>query len=367
MQAFLRQLKSRVGLSRPSLNHVIVDTLISTLHYRATSTLLLVCCALVSSRQYFGEPILCIQDVPGEYEAPIPSHVLNTYCFVTSTYTVVGPSGVRKRRHAYYQWVPFVLLLQALLFAAPNAAWINWEGGLVRGSVAGLRDDVRGTDKEKLRTLARYFVARLHTFRIWAAGFYVCELLNLLNVVGNIYLTDALLGGNFFQYGIHMSLYGLKVLDSPSTDAIFPKVTKCLFQKYGPSGTIQTHDALCVMALNIVNEKIFTALWFWFCLLALISALAVLWRLLVLFLLSCATAHSRSFLSGWAQKALGAPVTLDPIYISPVTRSLDFGDWLFLQLLGVNLGVRVYKDFMEHLVYTMEQAKHSEIRPMLAN
>lgn len=107
--------------------------------------------------------------------------------------------------------MPFVLFLQALLFASPHAAWRNWEGGLVRGSLTGIRDDVRGPDREKLRTLARYFAARLHTFRIWAIGFYVCELLNLLNVAANVFLTDQLLGGNFYQYGLQMCQYGLEV------------------------------------------------------------------------------------------------------------------------------------------------------------
>lgn len=81
----------------------------------------------------------------------------------------------------------------------------------MRGSLKGLREEVHGPNRDKLRTLARYFAARLHTFRIWAAGFYVCELLNLLNVVANLFLTDQLLGGNFYQYGLRMCQYGLEV------------------------------------------------------------------------------------------------------------------------------------------------------------
>jgi hypothetical protein len=155
-----------------------------------------------------------------------------------------------------------------------------------------------------------------------------------------------------------------QMLDTSPSEAVFPKVTKCMFRKYGPSGTIQNHDALCVMALNVVNEKIFTVLWFWFALLALVSALALLWRLTILGLLACTSAHSRSFMSVWAQRALGAPVTLDPAYLSPVTQRLDCGDWLFLQLLGANMGNRVYREFMEQLVQAMEREKQSDIRPI---
>ena len=35
--------------------------------------------------------------------------------------------------------MPLVLGLQALMFAAPYAAWTLWEGGLVSGCLGGLR------------------------------------------------------------------------------------------------------------------------------------------------------------------------------------------------------------------------------------
>ena len=64
------------------------------------------------------------------------------------------------------------------------------------------------------------------------------------------------------------------------------QVTKCFFQKYGASGTIQVHDTLCVMALNVINEKIYTFLWFWFVIMAVANVAGLLWRLLTLALFS---------------------------------------------------------------------------------
>jgi hypothetical protein len=60
------------------------------------------------------------------------------------------------------------------------------------------------------------------------------------------------------------------------------QVAKCTFQKYGPSGTIQTVDGLCVLLLNIMNEKIYILLWFWFVGLAILSGLQLVWRLATL-------------------------------------------------------------------------------------
>ena len=39
---------------------------------------------------------------------------------------------------AYYQWVPFVLFLQGIMFYVPHLIFKSWEGGKVQGIVAGL-------------------------------------------------------------------------------------------------------------------------------------------------------------------------------------------------------------------------------------
>ena len=51
-------------------------------------------------------------------------------------------------------------------------------------------------------------------------------------------------------------------LRSDPMDAVFPKMTKCDFLMYGPSGTLQNVDALCVLGVNALNEKIFLVLIF---------------------------------------------------------------------------------------------------------
>merc|ERR1719394_443689 len=38
---------------------------------------------------------------------------------------------------------------------------------------------------------------------------------------------------------------------------IFPRLTKYTFHKFGTSGELEKHDALCILPLNIFNEKIY--------------------------------------------------------------------------------------------------------------
>lgn len=108
------------------------------------------------------------------------------------------------------------------------------------------------------------------------------EFLNLFNLVLQIYLTNRFLSGQFFSLGLDFiqdDFTGrMDVLD-----VVFPKVTKCDFYKYGQSGSLQRHDALCVMALNIINEKIFVILWFWYILSILVTFGGLVWRLITLF------------------------------------------------------------------------------------
>ena len=105
----------------------IIDSTIFRLHYNASVTFLLAFSVLVTTRQYVGNPIDCI------HTKDIPEDVLNTYCWIHSTYTIpsafwkrigydVPHPGVDKtidpserRFMKYYQWVTFCLFMQVSL------------------------------------------------------------------------------------------------------------------------------------------------------------------------------------------------------------------------------------------------------------
>ena len=60
------------------------------------------------------------------------------------------------------------------------------------------------------------------------------------------------------------------------------QVSKCSFHKYGPSGTIEKKDGLCVLPVNIINEKIFIFLWFWLVIVSAITGVFLIYRVAVL-------------------------------------------------------------------------------------
>ncbi|OWR45727.1 shaking B isoform D [Danaus plexippus plexippus] len=93
-----------------------IDSVAFRLHCGATTAALLAASAALTTRHLVGNPIDCI------HTRDIPEDVLNTYCWIHSTFTVAGeagaypgvrPAGTAPRRYGkYYQWVAFMLFLQ---------------------------------------------------------------------------------------------------------------------------------------------------------------------------------------------------------------------------------------------------------------
>jgi hypothetical protein len=269
------------------------------------------------------------------------------------------------KRHAYYQWVPFVLFLQALMFYAPHYYWRNREGGRMKALVEGLEHAYlsltakdlelecgvtipsRKNARRKILLIRNAFVQRKHINESWTRDFVFSEIISCVLLGAQICLTDTFLGGAFLTLGPDV----LKLDDGTSPlDSIFPKVTKCTFRKYGPSGTIQIHDALCVMALNIVNEKIYVFLWFWIALLCVATLAALLWRVLTVIL------HARCLLFNRIAFGFANPQVLDLWSLVTVTKECHFSDWLFLYYLAKNLDGFVFRELFLSAAVEMSDA-----------
>ena len=55
------------------------------------------------------------------------------------------------------------------------------------------------------------------------------------------------------------------------------------FYTYGASGTIENHDAMCVLPINIVNEKIYVFMWFWLLFLCCVSLIDMVYQIFIVF------------------------------------------------------------------------------------
>lgn len=203
------------------------------------------------------------------------------------------------RNHAYYQWVPFVLFLQAMSFYMPHLFWRTFEGGKIKLFVNGMKRTILSkyidsdgsvtiNDKfnikskkqleAKIGNIKTIFLNYIKINNNWAKKLIFCELLNLGNLILQVYITNKFLAGQFYDLG-HQFIKEDFNHQMDVLDLVFPKMTKCHFHKYGASGSIQKHDSLCVMALNVINEKIYVFMWFWYWLLLGVTILGLMWRI----------------------------------------------------------------------------------------
>ena len=354
-----------------------IDSPFFKLHYRITCTLLFIACILVTANHLIGNTIDCISS------KAIPSNVLNTYCWIMSTFSVPDAPDVKSNeykpvygrgeykpvygrgeykpvygrgeykpyieeesevvevvKHAYYQWVPFVLVLQGVMFYIPHYLWKIFEDRLLDKITKGLRGTILSLDehKEQCENLVNYMKETFHMHNFYAIKYFVCDLLNLINTIGQIYLINRFLGGVFLSYGHEVLKWSLSETENrtdPMID-VFPRVTKCTFHKYGPSGTIEKHDAMCILPLNIINEKIYVMLWFWLIILAVVTTLHMLYILAAI----CIPCMRRIMLERKTKYNIKDRIDV-------LMRKAQMGDWFLIVLLSKNLNSIMFKEFID--------------------
>ncbi|GAB6027764.1 hypothetical protein CHUAL_002000 [Chamberlinius hualienensis] len=364
----IKNFKSLILGIRP----VTIDNTVFRLHYRFTVAGLLAFSILVTCRQYIGDPIECTLPLSNLRE-----EVIDQYCWISSTISLpkayhkkVGSEviypGVDKMlpgddvvKHQYYQWVCFVLLLQGLMFYLPHYIWKIWESQRLKALCADLGGPVCGEDVkiERISAISAYFRNSLYKHFFYGLRYAICELLNLINVIGQMFLTNTFLGGAFLNYGLEV-LNFTRLDQSERTDPmiqVFPRVTKCAFYTYGSTGDAQLHDAVCILPINIINEKIYVIVWFWFVFMAAISGLAVVYRLIVFF----------SWRLRYRLLKIKANSVSDDM-LEEVARNIKYGDWFMLYLLSKNINSYTFREVIEVVRKQIRHHKENNIRPAIS-
>jgi len=353
----------------------LIDNTTFRLHYQVTFVILGACSLLTTARQFFGDPITCINEA-------IPGKVFDTYCWIHGTFTLpkqlagrpgqdyphpgVGPRGSSYNdpdfikttedgdeiRHAWYQWVCFVLFFQAVLCYLPHFIWKSWEGGKISMLIQELDKPMIDSESSKdRRTVIVNWVTRtIRSHNLYVYKFVFCEVLNFINIVGQMYLMDSFLGGQF-------TTYGLDVLSVANTEMeyrvdpmarVFPKMSKCTFHKYGASGTIQNHDGLCILPINIIIEKIYVLLWFWFVGVAVWTGIFLCFRITLM-------ASTRARLLVFCGRSRSNKSS----DIATVMEKCWFGDYFILMQLAKNINPTVFHDLVIDLKDRMDSKKQN--------
>lgn len=349
----LKSLKDVLNLSK---DKVYIDNAVFRLHYRLTTIILLICSVLVTSHQYFGDPIDCIS------HNIVKAEVLDRYCWIQKTFSLpsswsqhvgsrVAYPGVGHQSkdstnrvyHAYYQWVCFVLFFQACLFYLPHYLWKAVEGGRLKKLTKKIPDAFASEKKyaEAIHSVLSYMQLCQKTNLRYGLSYVSFEILNLVNVVGQAYLMDCFLGGEFFTYGLQVIAFtewSQELRYDPMIKR-FPRVTKCTFRNFGPSGDVQKTDHMCLLSVNIINEKIYLFLWFWFVVLTVVTIAALFYRVGVLLNVQHFRYRSLTYQGFAPGKTLWN-----------FCHRVQIGDFLFITLLSQNIDKLSYDRFLGSLL-----------------
>jgi len=239
-------------------------------------------CLMVTTHDWIsgtGSIISCL------HKGPIPENVINSYCYIMGTFSVpkhyvdfdtqigfnvagtgVGPYVPKEdfiEVKSYYQWVPFVLFLQAIMFYMPHVIFKSFEGGKIKLIIAGLHQWVMDKNERHSKEmvcmfqknflfpncliltnidyqeLAKYILLTRGTHNSWCYKLLFAQCLYLVrkssihssiafrvliinlfqvNVIGQIFFTDCFLGYEFSLYGVS----AVSLLEEKPEDRIDP-------------------------------------------------------------------------------------------------------------------------------------------------
>ena len=84
-----------------------------------------------------------------------------------------------------------------------------------------------------------------------------------------------------FSYSRYYSLQPeerkMQGLNDPMCE-IFPKIAACRYHRYGMGGQEDDRHAICILGLNMINDKVFIATWIWHYFIIVIGSIRILTR-----------------------------------------------------------------------------------------
>ncbi|CAI2357936.1 unnamed protein product [Caenorhabditis sp. 36 PRJEB53466] len=271
------------------------NDIVDRVSYQYTSTLLGFSAIMMAASQYVGRPIQCW--VPAQFTRTWEKYA-ETYCFIKGTYFLpeaflseeelsVAPheTVTASPRVGYYQWIPIILFVQAMLFYIPSIIWRTFnescelkikELAIVSESARKRKTTVQD-DLSRAKKAGRYFFNKL-TFRneqtvfkktggFVASGrflpslYIAVKVLYLLNVIFQFWILSYFLETKSWMWGLTTFL-DLAAGREWETTGIFPRVTMCDFSIMDLTA-VHDHSIQCVIVINMLAEKVYVFFWFW--------------------------------------------------------------------------------------------------------
>jgi len=336
------------------------DNFTFKLFYRATFGLCVLSSLLLGASQYVGDPIEC--DPGGSKDTDKYKSVFEDHCWIHGG-TRIGHGDKEKQKHfgclirpgsdkddttTFYQWIVFVLVVSGGVFRLPHIIWKSLEGGLMKSLFSGEAKDKKNKGKEEdsfgdlLKEKAHFLIQLRAEMNWYYFTFVFCEMLNVVLLIVIWSITDQFLSGNFHNYGSEVygelvsGEYGelAKIADNQFNVMCnaFPTAISCTFNTTGTGASTQSDNGICILSQNILNQKVYLILWFWYILILSVGVAQIVFEAIVI-----AVPAFRNQLITWN---MGKYADADIRYF--LDRQCNIGDWFVLYQLRKNTDKHFY-------------------------
>jgi len=356
----------------------------------------MLCSILNGLTSYFGDPIICKDRdslmeaecwMHGSYDLD-NEHIWNTNCgFPNKSKSITDDDEEQPEVPpiSYYQWVVSTLVLSAILFRLPAWIWSMLEGGLMANfynsnqNIDVLRaneDDLNHLVKKEVRVFRR--LQGRWTTKTYYLKFLACQCLALVVLYLTFHGTDQFLDEKFSDYGpaavkyLRLNEASKKKNTNPICNT-FPTRVACNVITSGTAKGANVVNQYCILTQNIINEKIYLALWFWFAAMGAIMTAQLIWEVCFLTLplvdrIMKLALPSSSGISKYFRQFLIGQVTTGTTSLTrnmvTYLQNLSFGDVFVLYQLGKNTHPDFLYEMLKELSVNEKETEASETEPI---
>jgi hypothetical protein len=166
----------------------------------------------------------------------------------------------------YYAWIPFIILLNGVVFQIPHTIWKYLEGGVIKKFYSEEANNIHtdGENEKILQQNSTQFKSIMNSLKWYHAKFTLCQFLNVVVVIVIFCINDVIFQHKFFDYGAQSEEWN-RLCD------VFPTRTSCDIGSGGTSNSANSINGLCDLNYNHANQYIFLILWYWFIILFVIG------------------------------------------------------------------------------------------------
>lgn len=358
--------------SQFTLNEVDSSNIVFKLFAKATFGLCLLASILVVSSEYLGNPITCEHGTGKLAEGGI----FTAYCWIHGGKKLThldtkgqvqggdfaakfdcksNQTGDDDDNTLYYQWVAFMLAINALLFKIPHILWKSFEGGIMK-KLHGGKDSKSALNEAMEQHLTSHEASFKKLSRgrksiMYYTKFQICQILNLLMLVLNWWITNQFVNELFTTYGSEVVTYYSKKPaargHNPMCNA-FPTVVGCSMTTVETAGTPTDKHGICILSQNVVNEKIYLFLWFWF------VFMFVAWS--IQFIFEIAILAMKQFRSWLIELQSGSFDNNGDM--KKFVEDCNLGDWFILYQIGKNTN----DEFFYKLIKNLSNPKGDDVK-----